>query len=145
MHFLSTTSFYESTFIYRTYLFVSELIGIDPDKEHPLPWYPPVCQVPKKFDQKYIPPELVKATTGYNLPDSDLTHLLTTLVEDAEVSEIGQRILTATNSVCIHNSQFIHKSSTNLLAETIIIKLIKKIDLFFLITKVILLLKNVFS
>ncbi|XP_031782231.1 tetratricopeptide repeat protein 17 isoform X2 [Nasonia vitripennis] len=83
---------------YVTYLFVSELIGIDPDKEHPLPWYPPVCQVPKSFDRKYIPPELVKATTGYNLPDTSLTPMLTALVNDAEISEIGQRILTATNS-----------------------------------------------
>lgn len=85
--------------IFRTYLFVSELIGIDPDKEHPLPWYPPICQVPKSFDRKYIPPELVKATTGYNLPDTSLTPMLTALVNDAEISEIGQRILTATNSV----------------------------------------------
>ncbi|XP_058790229.1 tetratricopeptide repeat protein 17 isoform X2 [Phymastichus coffea] len=87
---------------YVTYLFVSELIGIEPDKEHPVPWYPPVCQVQKIFNRKYIPPELVKATTGYNLPDSSLTPLLTALVEnrveDAEISEIGQRILTATNS-----------------------------------------------
>lgn len=83
---------------------MSELIGIDPDKEHPLPWYPPVCQAPKSFDRKYIPPELVKATTGYNLPDSSLTPLLTALVDDAEVSEIGQRILTATNSVRIFSS-----------------------------------------
>ena len=76
------------------------MIGIDPDKEHPLPWYPPVCQTPKTFKLKYIPPELVKATTGYNLPDSSLTPLFSALVEHAEISEIGQRILTATNSVC---------------------------------------------
>lgn len=81
------------------------MIGIEPDKEHPVPWYPPVCQGQKMFNRKYIPPELVKAATGYNLPDSSLTPLLTALVENrvenAEISEIGQRILTATNSVSI--------------------------------------------
>ncbi|KAJ8678526.1 hypothetical protein QAD02_014313 [Eretmocerus hayati] len=83
---------------YVTYLFVSELIGIEPEKEHPLPWSPPKCQSPRSFDRKYIPSELVKATTGYNLPDSNLMPSLTSLVEGAEISEIGQRILTATSS-----------------------------------------------
>ncbi|XP_014238216.1 tetratricopeptide repeat protein 17 [Trichogramma pretiosum] len=82
-----------------TYLFVNELIGMSSVKEHPLPWYPPICKGSKPFNPKYIPAELIKATMGYNnLPDSSLAPHLTALVENSELSEIGQRILTATNS-----------------------------------------------
>ena len=75
------------------------MISIELHDEHPLPWYPPTCQQPKLFNPKYIPSELLKATTGYNYPDSSLSHLLTSLVENAELAEIGQRILTATSMV----------------------------------------------
>ncbi|XP_046477083.1 tetratricopeptide repeat protein 17 isoform X2 [Neodiprion pinetum] len=83
---------------YATHLFVSELIGIDPGKEHSLPWYPPACEAPKTFDAKYISTTLLKATIGNNLPDSSLSQVLKSLVKDSELAEIGQRILTATRS-----------------------------------------------
>ncbi|XP_048514403.1 tetratricopeptide repeat protein 17 isoform X2 [Athalia rosae] len=83
---------------YATHLFVNELIGIDPGKEHSLPWYPPACEAPKSFDPKYISATLLKATIGNNLADSSLSHVLKNLVKDSELAEIGQRILTATRS-----------------------------------------------
>ena len=78
------------------------MIGLEQGKEHLLPWHPPTCYEAKTFDEKYIPKSLLKATVSYNEPDSVLSPFLTSLVEDAEVAEIGQRILTATKSVnCI--------------------------------------------
>ncbi|XP_024944685.1 tetratricopeptide repeat protein 17 isoform X3 [Cephus cinctus] len=83
---------------FATQLFVTELIGINSGQEHSLPWYPPNCQTPKSFDQKYIPPALLTASFGNRLADSSLSHILNGLVKDAEITEIGQRILTATKS-----------------------------------------------
>ncbi|XP_033211674.1 tetratricopeptide repeat protein 17 isoform X2 [Belonocnema kinseyi] len=83
---------------YATHLFLSELIGLEQGKEHLLPWDEPICYTPKIFDEKYIPKSLLKATESYKNPDSALSPFLTSLVEDAEVAEIGQRILTATKS-----------------------------------------------
>ncbi|XP_063991883.1 tetratricopeptide repeat protein 17 isoform X1 [Diachasmimorpha longicaudata] len=78
--------------------FVNELIGIEAGKEHALPWYPPTCQSPETYDQKYISQSLLKATLGSNSPDSSLAGPLLNLAKDAEIAEIGQRILTATTS-----------------------------------------------
>lgn len=88
---------------YRTYLFLNELINIEPNKEHPLPWYPPTCQKPKSYDSKYITSELLKVSGSKSSPDSELTKYLTVLVDGAELAEIGQRILTAIKMVSFHN------------------------------------------
>lgn len=84
---------------YATRVFVNELIGIDPDKEHALPWYPPVCQPPDTYNEKFISQALLKATsTGNHLPEKNLASHLKYLVKNAELAEIGQRILTATKT-----------------------------------------------
>ncbi|KAK0083957.1 hypothetical protein PV326_006462 [Microctonus aethiopoides] len=83
---------------YTTEIFVNELIGMEPGKEHILPWYPPTCQSPEAYDTKFISLSLIKAAASSNLPDRSLTHFLANLVKDAELAEIGQRILTATKS-----------------------------------------------
>lgn len=72
---------------------------MEPGKEHILPWYPPTCQTPETYDTKFISLSLIKAAASSNLPDRSLTHFLANLVKDAELAEIGQRILTATKSV----------------------------------------------
>ncbi|XP_015120948.1 tetratricopeptide repeat protein 17 isoform X2 [Diachasma alloeum] len=83
---------------YAIQLFVNELIGIGAGKGHDLPWYPPTCQSPETYDQKFISQSLLKATLGSNSPDSSLREPLLSLVKEAEIAEIGQRILTATKS-----------------------------------------------
>ncbi|XP_011306782.1 tetratricopeptide repeat protein 17 [Fopius arisanus] len=83
---------------YAIQIFLNELIGIEAGKEHKLPWYPPTCQSPEIFDQKFISKSLLKATLGSHSPDSSLSGHLINLVKDAEIAEIGQRILTATKS-----------------------------------------------
>ncbi|XP_057331405.1 tetratricopeptide repeat protein 17 isoform X2 [Microplitis mediator] len=83
---------------YIVNIFVNELIGMDSEKEHMLPWYPPICQSPESFDSKFISPLLLKATTGVSSSDSSLTSFLTDLAKNSELAEIGQRILTATKS-----------------------------------------------
>lgn len=74
---------------------------MEPGKEHTLPWYPPACEPPETFDSKFIPQTLLKASLGNSYPEASLKSFLANLVKDAELAEIGQRILTATRSVRI--------------------------------------------
>lgn len=78
---------------------VNELIDIEPGKKHPLPWHPPLCQVPESFNEKYITHTLLDATTRQHSSDIFLKPFLHSLVQTAESAEIGQRILTAIEAV----------------------------------------------
>lgn len=80
-------------------MFVNELIDIEPWKKHPLPWYPPMCQSPKSFNEKYITNTLLGATMQQHSPDASLKPFLLNLVQTADLAEIGQRILTAIKAV----------------------------------------------
>ncbi|XP_070517134.1 tetratricopeptide repeat protein 17-like isoform X4 [Cardiocondyla obscurior] len=83
---------------YATHLFVNELIDIEPWKKHPLPWHPPICQTPKSFNERYITRSLLDATMQQHSPDVSLKPFLHNLVQTADLAEIGQRILTATEA-----------------------------------------------
>ncbi|XP_011868164.1 PREDICTED: tetratricopeptide repeat protein 17 isoform X3 [Vollenhovia emeryi] len=83
---------------YATHLFVNELIDIEPWKKHPLPWHPPICHSPESFNEKYIAHTLLDATMQQHLPDASLKPFLHNLVQTADLAEIGQRILTATEA-----------------------------------------------
>lgn len=83
---------------YATHLFVNELIDMEPWKKHPLPWYPPICQTPKSFNKKYITHTLLDVTTQQRSSDTSLRPFLHNLVQTADLAEIGQRILTATEA-----------------------------------------------
>ncbi|XP_011638804.1 tetratricopeptide repeat protein 17 [Pogonomyrmex barbatus] len=83
---------------YATHLFVNELIDIEPWKKHPLPWHPPICQSPKSFNKKYITHTLLDASVQQHSPDTSLKPFLHNLVQSADLAEIGQRILTATEA-----------------------------------------------
>ncbi|KAL6265599.1 hypothetical protein P5V15_002393 [Pogonomyrmex californicus] len=83
---------------YATHLFVNELIDIEPWKKHPLPWHPPICQSPKSFNKKYITYTLLDASVQQHSPDTSLKPFLHNLVQSADLAEIGQRILTATEA-----------------------------------------------
>lgn len=80
-------------------MFVNELIDIEPWKKHPLPWHPPICQSPKSFNERYITHMLLDATVQQHSPDISLKPFLHNLVHTADLAEIGQRILTATEAV----------------------------------------------
>ncbi|KYN15443.1 Tetratricopeptide repeat protein 17 [Trachymyrmex cornetzi] len=83
---------------YATHLFVNELIDIEPWKKHPLPWHPPICQSPISFNERYITHMLLDATVQQHSPDISLKPFLHSLVHTADLAEIGQRILTATEA-----------------------------------------------
>lgn len=84
---------------FRTHLFVNELIDIEPGKKHPLPWHSPTCQSPKSFNEKYITSTLLDATAQQQSSDASLKPFLHNLVQSADLAEIGQRILTAIETV----------------------------------------------
>lgn len=80
-------------------MFVNELIDMEPWKKHSLPWYPPICQSPKLFNDKYITHTLLDTTMQQHSPDTFLKPFLHNLVQTTDLAEIGQRILTATEMV----------------------------------------------
>lgn len=89
---------------------MNELIDMEPWKKHPLPWYPPICQTPKSFNKKYITHTLLDVTTQQRSSDTSLRPFLHNLVQTADLAEIGQRILTATEAVrfiIIHSINYI--------------------------------------
>lgn len=86
-------------YVIRTHLFINELIDIEPWKKHPLPWHPPICQTSNLFNERYITHTLLDATIQQHSPDTYLKPFLHNLVQTADLAEIGQRILTATEAV----------------------------------------------
>lgn len=86
-------------FYIRTHLFINELIDIEPWKKHPLPWRPPTCQSPKSFNEKYITYTLLDVAEQQHSSDASLKPFLHNLVQNVDLAEIGQRILTAVETV----------------------------------------------
>lgn len=78
---------------------MNELIDIEPWEKHPLPWHPPICQSRKSFNERYITHTLLDETMQQYSPDASLKPFLHNLVHTADLAEIGQRILTATETV----------------------------------------------
>jgi hypothetical protein len=93
----------------RVHLYLSQLIDLAPGAEHPLPWYPPLCDVANIASDPvldaYFPSSLTReGLLDVPMKESGLRQHLTKYVsEDHSMveAEIGQRILTAINKVVI--------------------------------------------
>ncbi|KAF5282200.1 hypothetical protein FQR65_LT02897 [Abscondita terminalis] len=79
---------------------LTNYIDLPTGSEHKLPWYPPVCEHPDKDVEKlYIPSSLRRISRNGNIKNNPLLqqHFLSYVNDGkAEESEIGQRIITAT-------------------------------------------------
>lgn len=82
---------------------LTDYINLPDGTEHELPWYPPVCEHPDKDVEKlYLPDTLRHLPTSGSLKSHPLLqeHFLQYVNDGkAEESEIGQRIISATQKV----------------------------------------------
>lgn len=80
---------------------MSEYISLEEGSQHELPWYPPLCDYPNVFGDKYVP------STDRNVLNNEIksndylrNHLLKYVNDGkADEAEIGQRIITAMEKV----------------------------------------------
>ncbi|XP_018572773.1 tetratricopeptide repeat protein 17 isoform X3 [Anoplophora glabripennis] len=82
---------------YQIKKILSEYIGLEEGSQHELPWYPPLCDYPNVFGDKYVPStERHVLNTEIKSNDYLRNHLLKYVNDGkADEAEIGQRIITA--------------------------------------------------
>lgn len=90
------------------HLYLGQLIDLAPGTEHPLPWYPPLCDVANTASDpeldSYFPSSLTRDGLDVSIREASLRRHLTKYVSEGHnmvEAEIGQRILTAINKVII--------------------------------------------
>jgi hypothetical protein len=90
-------------------LYLGQLIDLAPGAEHPLPWYPPLCDVANTVIDPvldvYFPSSLTRdGLLDVPIEETGLRGHLTKYVDEGHnvvEAEIGQRILTAINKVTV--------------------------------------------
>jgi hypothetical protein len=95
----------------RVHLYLGQLIDLAPGTEHPLPWYPPLCNVANTAADPeldvYFPSTLTRdGLLDVPIREASLRRHLTKYVSEGHnvvEAEIGQRILTAINKVTIYH------------------------------------------